>query len=194
MSNQFNNPYAAPEQVVPAIIADPQSQFSGGVWRQGKILVMHRSAVLPPRCVKTNAPADGRLKRKLFWHHQAIYLALLVNVIVYAVLASILGQRATIEIGLSEAGFAKRRRVMWIAWLGVLASIAMFCISVSLDWETVAAAPFLLGGAVFGFLGFLIYGLIAARLVHVQKMDAHYIWLKGVHPEYLDMLPVWPYA
>jgi hypothetical protein len=195
MSNPFNNPYAAPEQVVTAIVADPQAQYSGGgVWRQGQILVMHRSAVLPPRCVKTNAPAVGRLKRKLIWHHPAIYLALLTTPFAYVVLATILSQRATIEIGLSQAGFAKRRRVIWIAWLGALASIAMSFISANLDWKTAPAAPILFGGAFFAFLGFLFFGVIAARLVKAHKMDAHYIWLKGVHPEYLEMLPVWPYA
>ena len=40
-----------------------------------------------------------------------------------AILAAVLSKRATITIGLSEAGFAKRRRVMLISWIGVLGSI-----------------------------------------------------------------------
>lgn len=193
MSMPTNNPYAAPQAPIPAMLAD-NAQYSGGVWRQGKVLIMHRSAILPARCVKTNEPTERRLRRKLYWHHPAIYAALLLNLIIYAVLASVLSHRATIEIGLSETGFAKRRRVMLIAWIGVLLSLGAFFGSFAFDWDASPAGPLVMVGGIFTFLGFLIYGLIAARMVHVKKMDHHYIWISGVNSEYLDQLPLWPYA
>ncbi|MFO0906094.1 MAG: hypothetical protein U0939_24010 [Pirellulales bacterium] len=194
MSMPGQNPYAAPAVANPyaAPTLAPQS-MQGGVWRQGNLLVMHREAPLPPRCVKTNQPATGTLKRKLYWHHPAIYAALLLNLIIYAILAAVLSKRATIHIGLSEAGFARRRRTMLIAWLGVLGSIGAFFAAFTLDPETNPVFPWLLLGGIFGFLGFLIYGLVAARLVHPKKMDDNYIWLKGVHPDYLNELPPWPW-
>ena len=193
MSLQSPNPYAAPQDPVPAMFAD-NAQY-GGVWRQGNVLVMHRTAILPARCVKTNEPTPARLKRKLYWHHPAIYLALIPGVLIYAILASVLCHRATIEIGLSETGFARRRRVMLIAWIGVLLSLGAFFGSFkAFDWDAGPNGPLVMFGGIFTFLGFLIYGLIAARMVHVKKMDYHYIWLKGVNAEYLDQLPLWPYA
>ncbi len=194
MSMPGQNPYAAPTVANPyAEQAFAQQGQQGGVWRQGNLLVMHRNAPLPPRCVKTNQPATGQLKRKLYWHHPAVYAALLANIILYAILAAVLSKRATITIGLSEAGFAKRRRVMLISWIGVLGSVGAFVAGIALNPDQNDVAPWLLLAGFLGFLGFLIFGLVAARLVTPKKMDDNYIWLKGVHPEYLDQLPPWPW-
>lgn len=58
------NPYAAPQHGI--VVNPPAVDPSGGVWRDGKLLVMHKKAVLPDRCVKCNQPAGGRrLKRSL---------------------------------------------------------------------------------------------------------------------------------
>ncbi|MFO0867567.1 MAG: hypothetical protein U0935_01345 [Pirellulales bacterium] len=194
MSYPGTNPYAAPQAPVPAMLADGGGQFTGGVWRQGNLLVMHRTAVLPARCVKTNEPTQGRLRRKLYWHHPAIYLALLLNIIIYAVLASVLSHRATIEIGLSETGFSRRRKVMLISWIGVLLGIGAFVSSFFADWNAGPTGPLVMFSGLGLFLVFLIFGLIAARMVQAKKMDHHYIWLSGVNREYLDQLPVFPYA
>jgi hypothetical protein len=53
--------------------------------------------------------------------------------------------------------------------------------------------PFLMLGAILMFLGGLIYGLVACRLVSPKRMTDDYIWLKGVHPEFLNRLEPWPY-
>jgi hypothetical protein len=37
------------------------------------------------------------------------------------------------------------------------------------------------------------YGAISARLVAAKRITADYIWLKGIHPEFLALLPDWPY-
>jgi hypothetical protein len=74
----------------------------------------------------------------------------------------------------------------------VLAGIAMFCVGVggtdrssSLVW-LIALAPLV-------FLFGAIYGLLAARMVVAQRISDDYVWLKGVHPAFLEDLPVWPY-
>jgi len=55
------------------------AQGTQGVWRSGSLLVMHRNARLPDRCVKTNSAENvRRLKRNLSWHHPGLYLWLLV--------------------------------------------------------------------------------------------------------------------
>ena len=61
------NPFASPlsTDLVAAVPAQPQE--NQWVYRKGKLLVMHKQAVLPDRCVKSNRPAYGqRLKRKLY--------------------------------------------------------------------------------------------------------------------------------
>ncbi len=193
-SDSIPNPYQAPS--APTFAPSPfagGSPYDSGVWRQGSLLVMHRMARLPDRCVKTNEPTAARLKQNLFWHHPAIYASLLLNLIIYVVLANVLGHRAKIEVGIGPQGLARRRTVIWTAWLGVLASVAAFIGAFQFDPESSQAfLPLLLGG-IFGFLGFAIFGLICVRVVSAKRIDHHYIWLKGVCPAYLQQLPEFPY-
>lgn len=189
------NPYQAPFNPNVAVFPNAGGNpYEGGVWRQGNLLVMHRMARLPDRCVKTNEPTSTRLTQKLFWHHPAIYLSLLVNLIIYVVLANILGHRAKIEIGLGPEGLAWRRTVIWVSWLGGLGSVAAFIAAFQFDADTSPAfLPLLLGG-LLGTLAFAIFGLIFVRVVSAKRIDHNYIWLKGVCPAYLQQLPEFPYS
>lgn len=192
MSTPGFNPYAAPQNVMPPVVAQPVGGPPGGVWRNRNLLVMHRMATLPPRCVKSNEPTERWLKRKLYWHAPWIYLAIIPGVLVYAILASILSFRATIHIGLSEKWIWRRRWTMLISWMLVFLGIGLFFVAANVESQG-AAVPVLVISGIVLFLGSMIFGLIACRLVHVKKMDHHYIWLKGVHPDYLALLPEWPY-
>ena len=52
-----DNPYAAPQSMGGDGPRLPLEGSSGGLWRSGPLLVMHRDARLPPFCIKTNQPA-----------------------------------------------------------------------------------------------------------------------------------------
>ena len=186
----FDNPYAPP-QAAPPIVKYDQTEGKG-LWRKGNLLVMHKRATLPARCVKSNMPAERRLKRNLYWHHPAIYLSILIGPLIYIILALVLRKSATIHIGLSEAWFARRRTVMLISWLLGLASIAAFFIGIPLiehDW-----AVWLIGLSPVVFLFGTLFGLLGARTVVAQRISDDYVWLKGVCPEFLDSLPHWPHS
>jgi hypothetical protein len=174
------------------MILDAEIVASAGLWRKGNVLVMHKNARLPDRCVKSNVPTQRRLKRSLYWHHPLIYLTILISILVYVILALVLRKTATIYIGLSDEWFGRRRRAILIGWTLVLAGIVMFCVGVggvdqsnSFGW-LIALAPLV-------FLFGAIYGLLAARMVVAQRISDDYVWLKGVHPTFLEDLPVWPY-
>lgn len=188
------NPYAPPEaEVVTAnMVGAPMGGANLGVYRQGKLLVMHKSAKLPDRCVKSNEPAFGRtLKRSLTWHHPAIYLSILVSILIYVILALILRKTATIYIGLSDLYFAKRIRAIMLGWGFVLAGIVLFIVGiVYIDQEEWMGL--LIPGGIFVGLAAAIYGLIAARMVSPQKITDTHVYLKGVHPDYLAELPEFP--
>ena len=188
------NPYASPfsSDYVPPVVT---AQVVGGaLYRKGKILVMHKLALLPDRCVKSNQPAHGRrLKRILYWHHPAIYFAIFANLLIYVILALVLRKTATIQIGLSDVWFRKRRRAILIGWLlflGGAAGFVMGCVQLG-DRSPNAGLGMVLGIAVT--IGGAIYGLLAGRMVAPQRMTDDYIWLKGVHPDFLAQLPPWPY-
>ncbi|MCA9146448.1 MAG: hypothetical protein H6823_09345 [Planctomycetaceae bacterium] len=183
----FDNPYQAP-QTDAAI----QAEFAdGGLWQSGKLLVMRKDAQLPPRCIKSNEPTDRRLKRNLVWHHPAVYLALLANLLIYAILALCLQKKATIHIGLTDAWFWKRRRAILIGWGSVFLSIGLFIVA-AIGLDSNDSFGWLMLIAAIWFLVGIIYGLMASRMVTATRIDDTYVWLKGVNREFLADLPYWP--
>jgi hypothetical protein len=187
------NPYAAPraEAMLPPGKVEGLTPYAG-LWRQGNLLVMHKQAPLPDICLKSNQPAKRRLQRKLTWHHPSVYLIILLHILIYVVVALIIRKRATIHIPLSEEWFAIRLRRMLFTWGIVLASFVLFGAGIALVDRAGGPAPVfaMLGGLVL-LLGGLLYGQYACRMVAPQRMTDDYIWLKGVHPEYLNRLEMW---
>jgi hypothetical protein len=195
------NPYASPstfEEVVVAEVAD-EPNWAAGLWRKGNQLVMHKQANLPARCVKSNEPIEGRrLKRKLTWFHPLIYLSLQAGVLIFAILAIVLQKRATIYIGLTSEWHRRRRRALWAGWIiGLLGlavligSIVVLCNSRDSDppWAGLLG---LLSGIIVILVG-AIYGSAGSRMVTPVRITDDYVWLKGVHPDFLADLPPWPY-
>jgi len=191
------NPYASPlncEDVVVATLAEPP-QWEGGLYRKGKQLVMHKRANLPDRCVKSNQPAGGlRLRRKLSWFHPLIYLSLFLGLLIFVILAIVLQKRATIYMGLSQEWFCKRRRALLIGWMTALLGLAVLVGSIVIisnsnnynwtGWGIPLGIVAILGGG--------IYGSAASQMVSPVRITDDYVWLKGVHPDYLADLPPWP--
>jgi uncharacterized membrane protein len=154
---------------------------------------MHKQTVLPDRCVKSNQPAFGRrLRRDLSWHHPAIYLTIFIHLLLYIVLALILRKKAVIDIGLSEQWFAKRRRAMLIGWGSLLAGIGLMIAGIAAIDMTPEMGLLIVLGLLVLLIGAL-YGLIRSRLVTPKRITQDYVWLKGVHPDFLAELPHWPY-
>lgn len=178
------NPYAVPKSQPAAMVMSTE-----GVWRQGKLLVMHKMAMLPDVCIKSNQPADGyRLKRKLSHHHPAIALAVLVNVLLYIILAAILSKRVTVMIGLSPRWRAIRKRRILISWIGGLAGLGLMIFGlVTLDGpqRNNGAGGILAVLGIVAMVGFLFYGLLSARMISAKKIDDEYIYIKGAHPDFL---------
>jgi hypothetical protein len=44
------------------------------------------------------------------------------------------------------------------------------------------------------FLGAIIWGVVAVRVVSPAKIDDKFVWLKGVNEDYLNRFPEWPGA
>lgn len=186
------NPYAAPQAAgyQPNLPGVGNSPFAG-LWRQGHVLVMHKAAPLPDICLLSNQPATRRLKRTMHWHHPAIYIAVLISPLIYIILALCLQKTATIHIGLTDEWYARRRRRMLLAWSTVLVGALLFGLGIAVgdSNEGVAIAGVILGLLVP--LGGLIYGLIACRLVTPQRITDQYVFIKGVHPDFLSRLEPW---
>jgi hypothetical protein len=159
---------------------------SGGIWRDKKTLVMVKEALLPDRCVKCNAPANGiRLRRRLSWHHPLLYLLVLIALLIYAILAAALSKRATIEIGMCAEHFKSRRLKVTIGWILLAGGLLLAPIAFANDYPLIGV----LGLTVFLFA--LIWLIVVSRVVTPRKIDDHLVWLNGINSSYLAELPPW---
>jgi hypothetical protein len=188
------NPYASPQEpgALMAELVGPGSPFAG-LWRQGNLLVMHKQAPLPDICLKSNLPSQRRLKRRLAWHSPALYLLIFLHVFIYIIVAMIVRKSATINIPLTQEWYSRRHRRMAFSWgaIGLCVFVAGMCIS-AMDQHPIAPLAFI--ASVLAAIGFAIYGLYSCQLVGARRMTDDYIWLKGVHPEFLDRLEPWIYS
>ena len=157
------------------------------LWRSGKFLVLRKDAMFPERCVKCNADApEEKLVRKLFWHPPLLYLLIPAGLLVYAIVATVVGKRARIQIGLCRAHRRKRTRDLCIAWLLFASSLGSFF----------AAAAYSNGWLAWGGVACLlaspIYGMITCAMVTPKRIDDQFVWLKGVSPKFLEQLGEFP--
>lgn len=179
------NPYAAPK----ADLHAPRLAGDGmEIWRDNKVLVMTKGAVLPDRCLKCNAPAEGyRLRRKLSWHPSAYYLIILINLILYVIVALIVRYTAKAEFPLCPIHRRRRRWGIINGWLLALLGFAtLFGGAVDNDH----AGYYVFGGLVLVVAG-LVYGLVRSQIPRPSKIDKSFVWLKGVSPRFLAELPNW---
>ena len=162
----------------------PPPPSYGGVWRDGKTLVMTKEAGLPDRCVKCNAPANGLgLKRRLSWHNPLLYLVIFIAALFYVILAAILSKRATVFLGMCAQHFQRRRKLIVVGWslfaIGLIVPVVAFANDYS--------AAGLLGLLVL--LISIVWLIVAARVVTVKKIDDRFVWLTGINANYLSQLP-----
>jgi hypothetical protein len=134
----------------------------GSLFRDGNKLVMLKDAVLPDRCARCNAPAEG---------FRATFRFLPMK----------------IEVGLCPA-HRKRHRNWTFAGSGL--QLAGFACLWASGTPTIGAPPTYGIGFVGVLLGFLIS--LATRTVRRARQTKTHLFLKGFHPDYLAGLPNWP--
>jgi hypothetical protein len=183
MTNQYDeNPYAAPVDDA-AYFPDTFGQSGSGLSRDGKVLVATKTAVFPDRCVKCNAPAEGyRLKRQLYWHHPAIWLLLLCNLLIFVVVALIVRKSAQYRIGVCPVHRGRRRNAILIGWGGLLLGIALIVVAVMQQSEI----PAIVGVVVL--VAATIYGVTVSQIISPKRIDNRYAWIRGAGPEFLDSI------
>ena len=163
------------------------SQATGGVWRQGSVLVFQKYANLPDRCLKCNAPAQGvRLTKTLAWHHPALYLLIFGGLLTYLVVAFLIRKTANVSLGLCEHHMRQRRTILILNWSLFAAGLLAFVLAIAQESGMLALA-----GVVLVLAG-ATAGTILNRYVNLKRIDDSYVWLRGVSPDYLAELPQVP--
>lgn len=187
--NQPVNPYSVAPTLVPQ-----QPLVDVPIFRQGNVLIFHKQARLPDRCVKSNEPTTERLRRRLTWHHPLIYLVILANLLIYVIVALAVSKRADIMLPLSKPYKQRRIRNMMIAWTLVLCSIASLVAAAAFSSpgnSSPLPAIFAIGFPVLMITGAL-WGLFGCRVVYPKKIEKDFVYLAGCCPAFLDEFPNLP--
>lgn len=172
-----SNPFAPPKASLSP--ASPE-----GIWRDGRILVLTPGSALPPRCIKCNAPAlQPQKPRKVYWHQPWIYLLILLNVLIYLIVALIVRKQAVVAPGLCP----NHRRRHWIGIAVGWSSLPLFFAMVIASAATDECLWGILG--LVAFLAALVTGIILSRIVLADRIDADFVRLKGCGNAFLDSFP-----
>ena len=162
-----------------------------GVWRSGNRLVVnlaeHR---FPLWCVKTNRPVECTSELRLKWLADRWAWSLFGGSLGRSIGSAVGGQLITLDIGLSRKWIASHFVQRIVTTCFFYAALLGFLIIGT------AFGSANLGGAACALIPF-IASLVALVLVYRQalritEMRDLFVWMSGVHPEYLAKLPEWP--
>lgn len=165
-------------------------QAIGGLWREGKVLVLQRGAQLPPRCVRCNQAATWQRPVKLSWNPAWIYLTILLSLIVLLIVALVTRKTAEVAMPLCDLHRQRRTTGRLIGWLTVLAGVVCTIIGFALiGSSSPGVAGFLaIGGILVLLVGFVLVSRATWVLVP-KRIDADYVRLRGCCEEFLQPLP-----
>lgn len=180
-----HNPYAPSAASLAGATVTPAD--SGGAWRDGAVLVLTREATLPSRCVRCNGPSEEPTKsRRIYWHSPWLYLLILANILIYAVVALIVRKKAIVAPGLCSEHKKRRRIGIGIAWTLLIAGFALMFMGIT------GTKGLAVGGGLLLILVALLVSANVSRIVRANRIDAQYVRLKGCGPAFLDSMP--PFA
>ena len=199
-NSNYTNPYAA------TIIEQPVSPslYLGGLnglWRQGKLVVVHPLAEMPPICVRTGMAGYKSVKQKMEWRPAWVYLGLLGGVLPLLVLSLILTRRRTLSPWLSEEAYARRRRFLNLAWGGALLGLAMIilCVVIAAGFPDLLPIALREGtyamlaiGGTLGILVGILVGNFSSPILKAKLIHEHYSLMAGASEEFLQYLEEFP--
>jgi hypothetical protein len=172
------NPYAPPKSKLSDTARGSQS-----MWRDGAQLVLVLDSAFPDRCIKCNDIAAPPARRyKLYWHSAWLYLLVLVNILIYLIVALAIRKRAEVEVGLCER---HQRRVLTgriLGWGGFAALLGASGLAIAFQWD------WLLGLSALLVLPWALATLLTLRIVYPTRIDKELVRLRGCGEAFLASL------
>ncbi|HEX5127182.1 MAG TPA: hypothetical protein VFW00_10620 [Rhodocyclaceae bacterium] len=145
---------------------------------------MRASAQLPHRCVQCNTDVTPPIKaRKVYWHHPGWYALILINVLIYLVVAMVVRNKAEIRPALCAMHRRKRTWRLTLSLVLMFSCILGICVALEND-NSIA-----IGLMVIGLLVTLVASIRFSNFIVPKRIDAKYIRLKGCGPAFLQSLP-----
>jgi hypothetical protein len=182
MGHEIENPYAPPK--TERFEADRRLDSPDQAWRDRKLLVVRKKgAVLPDRCLKCNAPAEGYVfTREVSWIKPIWVILVLLSPLLFILAYFFVRWTGKVSVGLCSRHRQARRRMIALGWLMALLGFGTFGLATVLK-DNGAIASVLTG---FGLLiAGAVVGVLGSRVLLPTKIDKQYVWLAKVSPDYL---------
>ncbi|TWT38225.1 hypothetical protein KOR34_31940 [Posidoniimonas corsicana] len=179
------NPYASPqaEERQPASAVESDDRRLAV---DSKHLIVPFGAQFPDRCVKCNEPALGyKLRRDLAWHSPMIYLLLLLNILIYLVVAMAVRRKATVLVGLCPEHRSRRR------WWQVVCTVLGVSAVAGLVAAAVLESGLLAIASVVLFVPTIVAAIITTPVVSAGCITDRHAEVRGCGREFLQALPGW---
>src|SRR5690242_18011661 len=91
--------------------------------RRGKELLVPRSAALPACCIKCGQPAEKPWRKKFYWHTPWLALLVLLNLLIYIIVAVIVRKNMELNVPLCDRHHADRKRYNLLSILMIVGFI-----------------------------------------------------------------------
>lgn len=172
-----DNPYRAPE----SLSSRPDLSQC---YREGKYVFVPKGQDLPPRCIICNAEADLPIKKRtMYWHSPGYYLIILLNIILYALVAMFARSKAKVSPGYCKVHkAARRKRIALFMVPSILLLVGGFIAAATAD--SIMGALALIVSVLL-----MVISAIANRIlvpVRIDKTGAKY---SGCKEPFLSSLP-----
>lgn len=180
------NPYAPPT-------ARLVLETDADCWRDGKQVVLRRGADFPHRCVRCNAPGmPGPRAQRFYWHSPWLYLLVIINILVYAVVALLARRSVKLYPVLCDAHRRERRVAALVVIALVLGGIGLLGVAIDLDAKGSPLQPVALGAVPLVMLLAIALAAWKLRTLTAVRIDTLEVRVRGVGRPFLDSLPDYP--
>lgn len=152
------------------------------MWQLGADLIVRRDADLPGICIKCGQPATVRRVKKLSWVPAVWVVAFIVTGFLALLAYFAVRETGRVSYGLCDRHERVRKGMLYAAWglgLGAVLSFIVGVVLLDSRGTQTGGALLILGAFVLAIAAFVV-GLAGARNLYASKIDAHFIWLRGV--------------
>lgn len=183
-------------------MADSDSSAQGAVFRHAEVreslpvfarngeVVFSQRTRFPPYCVKCGAHAETSLRATLRLHPGWVYWLLLVNVILYALVATAMTKQAAVELPLCLHHAARRRQALLGGWAAFVGSLVLFVGALLRLGSGDSNVPCAVAAvAAVTALGSLIAVSRASTPLQPVEINDFGVRAKGASQAFLDKLP-----
>jgi hypothetical protein len=154
---------------------------------------------LPNVCMRCGAPADLYVQKRFSWRPSWVFILLLVNLLVYLVVALILEKRMKLRAPMCRAHqnhWMKRLIFNLIFGVVVLCSfVSIFVVPSALGLgrgQEDAIVGWICGGTLVLLLGWLVANIIIEQfMIRPEEITDRDMRLKGVHESFREALANW---